>query len=730
MPKKSFLIQILVLFCFITPLAAQNKPHGLLTDLLSKTEITANNGRSGNIFSKYPYFSWIVPGTGQNTRQMAYHIVVSDDAKLLTQSKGNLWDSGKVKSNQSVAVAYKGAALKAGKTYYWRVKSYTNKSNTAEWSEVKAFTMGDNLSDYQASAEKLVKTKEFPVSIASLSNTLQLIDFGKDAFGQLTVQLQSESGKDTVKINLGEVTDKGRINPKPGGTIRYRSIKLALAKGLNTYKVNIEADRRNTGSAAIKMPAYIGEVLPFRYAEVDGYQNKLTKDDIFRDAVHYPFNEQNSYFKSSNDTLNQIWELCKYSIKATSFAGIYVDGDRERIPYEADAVINQLGHYGVDREYSMARVSSEYLLQKPTWPTEWILQALIFTWNDYLYTGDSRSLKANYEILKNRTLMQLKEKNGLISTTTGKQTPEFLKSINFHEKIRDIVDWPTSETDGFKFGTYNSVVNAYHYEALKLMENIAVVLGEKTDAQIYKAEHIRFKQIFNDAFLDKAKGIYRDGDSTEHASLHANMFAMDFGLVPATHVKSVMDFIQSRGMASSVYGSQFLLESLYDGAYADHALALLTSTDIRSWYNMIRVGSTISLEAWDNKFKPNQDWNHAWGAAPANIIPRRLMGVEPLKPGFETVSIKPQVASLSFAEAVIPTIRGAIKIAVKTGKTYELKVTLPANMDGEVYLPKLADNVVVTCNGKVVPAKLVDGMPFYNVGKIASGSYTFIMKGK
>ena len=29
---------------------------------------------------------------------------------------------------------------------------------------------------------------------------------------------------------------------------------------------------------------------------------------------------------------------------------------------------------------------------------------------------------------------------------------------------------------------------------------------------------------------------------------------------------------------------------------------------------MIRVGSTITLEAWDNKFKPNQDWNHAWGA--------------------------------------------------------------------------------------------------------------------
>ena len=88
---------------------------------------------------------------------------------------------------------------------------------------------------------------------------------------------------------------------------------------------------------------------------------------------------------------------CPFSPELTSsrsFAGIYVDGDRERIPYEADALINQLCHYGVDREYSMARRSHEYLLNRPTWPTEWILQSVLIAWYDYMYTGDSRSLKA------------------------------------------------------------------------------------------------------------------------------------------------------------------------------------------------------------------------------------------------------------------------------------------------------------------------------------------------
>ncbi len=88
--------------------------------------------------------------------------------------------------------------------------------------------------------------------------------------------------------------------------------------------------------------------------------------------------------------------------------------------------------------------------------------------------------------------------------------------------------------------------------------------------------------------------------------------------------------MQSRGMACSVYGAQFLLEALYDYGFGDYALELMTATTQRSWYNMIRSGSTITLEAWDKVYKPNLDLNHAWGAAPGNIMVRKLMGIEPL----------------------------------------------------------------------------------------------------
>lgn len=287
----------------------------------------------------------------------------------------------------------------------------------------------------------------------------------------------------------------------------------------------------------------------------------------------------------------------------------------------------------------------------------------------------------------------------MISTTTGLITPEVLSSVRFNGQIRDIVDWPHTgilglnkqeggEADGFVFTDYNVVTNAYHYEALELMSGIAQVINLPAEATWFEKEAAQFLSRFNKTFLNRQAGYYVDGDTTLHASLHANMFPVAFGMVPSGRIKNVLEFIRSRQMACSIYGSQFLMDALYEAADAEYALSMLTKTDDRSWYNMIRVGSTISLEAWDNKYKPNQDWNHAWGAVPANIIPRKLMGVEPLQPGFEKVHIKPQLATLAWAKATIPTIKGEIQMEVENQNSkYCMQVTIPANMEADVYLP-------------------------------------------
>ncbi|MFA7493997.1 MAG: alpha-L-rhamnosidase C-terminal domain-containing protein, partial [Proteiniphilum sp.] len=238
----------------------------------------------------------------------------------------------------------------------------------------------------------------------------------------------------------------------------------------------------------------------------------------------------------------------------------------------------------------------------------------------------------------------------------------------------------------------------------------------------------KLKQSFNRYLFDNKRGVYIDGIGTDHASLHANMFPLAFGLVPEKQVARVMEFIRSRGMACSVYGSQFLLDAIYDAHDAGYGLRLLTSTGERSWYNMIRVGSTITLEAWDNKYKPNQDWNHAWGAAPANLIPRKLMGIEPLEPGFRKIRIKPQPGLLRSAEIKHPTIRGDVKASFTNnpGQSFQLEVTIPSNTSANIYLPFYSKGQTVQINGR--PIKYKREGNFAVIENIASGKWLFTVE--
>lgn len=722
------------------------KPYGLMTDLIEHTDRTWHNGYVTNmplqaidgaietlqyaeIASARPSFGWIVPGASQGVKQTAYRVIVADTPAEAMAGLGNVWDSGTVDSDRSTAVSYGGEALQGATTYFWRVKTVTTTDGESAWSDVKAFRTATEPQPYAVSAYPQVKTLEHPASVRATATGDYLIDFARDAFGQLLLSLTSATGEDdSIVVHLGEcLASADRIDRDPGGTRRYHRYALPLMKGTHTYRIKIDRDARNTSPDAVLMPAYMGEVTPFRYCEIERYGRPLTASDIVRESVHYPFDDDAASFRCNNDTLNQIWELCRYSIKATSFLGMYVDGDRERIPYEADAIINQLSHYCTDREYTLARRSTEYLLYHPTWPTEWILQGILLAWNDYLYTGDDRLLRANYDMLKIRSLEQLTEANGFISTTTGLQTPAFVRSIRYREPVRDIVDWPNGtngEADGFVFTDYNAVTNAYRYEALKRMAQIASALGLATEASAFTQQAAQFRTKFNKSFFNHRTGTYRDGIETEHASLHANMFPLAFGMVDRAKTRTVIDFIRSRRMACSVYGSQFLMDALYEAGDAEYALQMLTKTDDRSWYNMIRVGSTITLEAWDNKYKPNQDWNHAWGAAPANIIPRRLMGVEPLAPGFATARIKPQLGSLEWAEATVPTVRGEIRLSVVNANgRYRMRVTIPANMDADVYLPLPQGKYIVRCNREIIRTSPVKGEAFLFAGRLGAGSY-------
>ena len=505
----------------------------------------------------------------------------------------------------------------------------------------------------QSASAEVVEDIQYSGRTNLTARGTMLVDFGKAAFGGVEVDF----GKGEYEILIGEKLDaQGGVDLNPGGTIRAARVR-GVSSGRGFERVPLVADERNTKGAdrsavACRIPEAFGVVMPFRYVEIVRLPGDAAQANIRRTVLHWPIDMSASSFSCSSERLKKVYDFCKYSIWATSFAGLYVDGDRERIPYEADAYVNQLCHYAVDADFEMGRRTFAHLMEHPTWPTEWAQHMIMMAWADWMYSGSTDLVSRYYDRLKDeKLLLGLAREDGLLVSFPDHSRPD----------QGDIVDWPVCERDGFVFKPVNAVVNAFHYRNLNEMRDIAAALGKTADAAFFAERAACVKASFGRVFFRDATGLYADGEGTDHASLHANAAALAFGLVPEEQKDCVADFLVSRGMACSVYFAQYLLEALFEAGRDEAAIALMKSTSDRSWLGMMAQGSTVTMEAWNAAVKPNLDWNHAWGAVPLNIISRYILGVRPTSPGFATYQVSPTKARMKFS-GVVPTVRGPIAV--------------------------------------------------------------------
>lgn len=89
-----------------------------------------------------PLLSWKIRSPERNVLQNAYEIWVSANEHALKTGKNLAWNSGKVSSDQSIQVSYKGTQLISNHKYYWKIRVWDNKGNVSDWSEPAYFQMG------------------------------------------------------------------------------------------------------------------------------------------------------------------------------------------------------------------------------------------------------------------------------------------------------------------------------------------------------------------------------------------------------------------------------------------------------------------------------------------------------------------------------------------------------------------------------------------------------------
>ncbi len=89
-----------------------------------------------------PKLSWETRYAGSNFRQRAYRIIVASRQSSIDEDLGDLWDSGKVDSNEQNAVIYGGTPLNPRTCYWWKVKVWDEFGREHDWSEPSWFETG------------------------------------------------------------------------------------------------------------------------------------------------------------------------------------------------------------------------------------------------------------------------------------------------------------------------------------------------------------------------------------------------------------------------------------------------------------------------------------------------------------------------------------------------------------------------------------------------------------
>ena len=132
-------LSLLAVSCIALPLCAQTS--SIRPDLL-RCEYRVN---PLGIDSAQPRLSWVLAATSPNSRglnQTAYRVFVASSSAKLRAGAGDLWDSGRMASDQSNQIVYAGRTLGSGSRAFWKVEVWDQAGKSSGWSAPAFWTMG------------------------------------------------------------------------------------------------------------------------------------------------------------------------------------------------------------------------------------------------------------------------------------------------------------------------------------------------------------------------------------------------------------------------------------------------------------------------------------------------------------------------------------------------------------------------------------------------------------
>ena len=457
--------------------------------------------------------------------------------------------------------------------------------------------------------------------------------------------------------------------------------------------------------------------------------------------------KQISNFESSNEQLNQIYQINLNTYLANTMDGVLVDcPHRERrgwgevtvaamygdaLPnFESGAYMDQYLQYTRDAQLPDGKTRA--VINEEDRPfLMWKANNPLTVWETYRMLGDKKVLKDNYKSMQKWMTWLYKNSNyetgGAIKA--GKQGLREFPGLG---------DWCTPRGN---FWTSSNSPEAIHFNnclyafMLENAMNIANVLGKIEDAKTYEDRLKVQREATHKLSYNAQTGKYVKGYQVDQA------FALISGITPASEKEKVeanlVDNVLYKfpyydtGSSGQALYTRYFTES---GERMDLVYELLRDKHHPSYGYFLEQGKTVWPERWS---AIGNSQIHTCYTGIGGYFIKGFGGIRPnpAQLGMQNMIIKPAlVGDLTFANTEYESMYGNVVVNWKKeekGATFHIEV--PVNTTAKVYLPAkskegIQENGVLAENAENVTfvgtekSKAVGNYIIYN---ITSGVYNF-----
>ncbi len=533
-----------------------------------------------------------------------------------------------------------------------------------------------------------------PMAITTAKDGEVIYDFGQNFAGVIHMKLNGKAGQ-VITVRHAEILN-------PDGTLNTTFLRTAKATATYTCR-----DGKQEYSPRF---SYMG----FRYAGVKGIDPKELE---IKAVALYSDVAQHGGFHCSDEMLNKLQSNITWSAKS-NFVDIPTDCPQrdERMGWTGDINVfapTALYNFELSRflEKWLRDVKAEQLptgglpntvpvqgygfpATMPEMAVDWWGDACVnVPWALYEATGNVDILRAMYPTMQK----YVKACRFWAGFGIGKHryiwhTPAVL---HFGDWVAPDVPKMSQWQGRSKYTATASLCNTSGRLA-----KIARLLGKDEDAAQYETLSAKVADAYCSILTD-GSGKAKDEFQTAYVlPLYLNMFPEN---VKAKAAENLVKLVEKNDykIGTGFPGTPYILFALADSGHADTAFKMLLNTQCPSWLYEVRVGATTVWERWDGLDENGEcpigddgtdqmiSYNHYASGAVGAFLYRRVLGVEPVLPGYKLFKFAPLVGGgLTEADGTVGTPYGEIKAAwhIENGEM-TAEITVPMGTACTVTLP-------------------------------------------